>query len=32
VARQVLKDATRDHRYVLQRAGFFTRLPWPVTW
>jgi hypothetical protein len=32
VARQVLKDATRDHRYVLQRAGFFARLPWPLTW
>jgi hypothetical protein len=32
VAGQVLKDATRDHRYVLQRAGFFSRLPWPVTW
>jgi hypothetical protein len=31
-ATQVLKHATRDHRYVLQRAGFFTRLPWPVSW
>jgi hypothetical protein len=32
VAPQVLKEATREHRFVLQRAGFFTRLPWPVTW
>jgi hypothetical protein len=32
VAPGVLRDATRDQRYVLQRAGFYTRLPWPVTW
>ncbi|HET7038884.1 MAG TPA: hypothetical protein VFH97_03295, partial [Gemmatimonadales bacterium] len=32
IAGQVLKEATRDHRYVLQRAGFFGRLPWPLTW
>jgi hypothetical protein len=32
VAPQVLQEATREHRFVLQRAGFFTRLPWPVKW
>jgi hypothetical protein len=32
VAPQVLKEATREHRYVLQRAGFFARLPWRVSW
>ncbi len=31
-APKVLKDATREHRYVLQAAGFYARLPWPVTW
>ena len=31
-APKVLKDATREHRYVLQSAGFYDRLPWPVTW
>lgn len=28
----VLKAATKDHRFVLQRAGFYARLPWTVTW
>jgi hypothetical protein len=32
VAGQVLKEATHDHRFVLQRAGFYDRLPWPLTW
>lgn len=32
IAPQVLKDATREHRFVLQRAGFYERLPWPVSW
>jgi hypothetical protein len=32
VAARVLRDAARDHRYVLQRAGFFTHLPWSVHW
>jgi len=32
VAPTVLRDATRPHRYVLQRAGFYQRLPWPVSW
>src|SRR2546428_205480 len=31
-ATKVLKDATREHRYVLQAAGFYGRLPWRVTW
>ena len=31
-ALKVLKDATREHRYVLQAAGFYGRLPWQVTW
>ena len=31
-APKVLKDATREHRYVLQAAGFYGRLPWQVTW
>jgi len=31
-ASKVLKDATREHRYVLQAAGFYGRLPWQVTW
>ncbi|HUL49834.1 MAG TPA: hypothetical protein VLT79_07480 [Gemmatimonadales bacterium] len=28
----ILKDATREHRYVLQSAGFYTRLPWQIAW
>src|SRR5436309_3213094 len=31
-ALKILKDATREHRYVLQAAGFYGRLPWRVTW
>jgi hypothetical protein len=31
-ATKILKDATREHRYVLQAAGFYGRLPWRVTW
>jgi len=31
-APKVLKQATKEHRYVLQSAGFYGRLPWPVTW
>jgi hypothetical protein len=31
-APRILRDATREHRYVLQAAGFYARLPWPVTW
>jgi len=28
----VLKAATKDHRFLLQRAGFYVQLPWTVTW
>jgi len=31
-APKILKEATREHRYVLQSAGFFNRLPWQVAW
>jgi hypothetical protein len=31
-AADILKEATREHRYVLQAAGFYGHLPWPVTW
>ena len=31
-APQVLRDATREHRYLLQSARFYERLPWPVAW
>jgi hypothetical protein len=29
---KILEEATREHRYVLQSAGFYTRLPWQVAW
>ena len=32
MAPRVLQDATREHRYVLQAAGFYDRLPWRVAW
>jgi hypothetical protein len=31
-ALKILQEATREHRYVLQSAGFYTRLPWQVAW
>ena len=31
-APKILRDATREHRYVLQSAGFYSRLPWQVSW
>src|SRR5262245_29074312 len=31
-APRILKEATREHRYVLQSAGFYNRLPWRVAW
>ena len=31
-AAEVLKRATHDQRYVLQKAGFYDRLPWAVAW
>jgi hypothetical protein len=29
---RVLRDATRDHRHVLQGAGFYDRFPWSLDW
>ena len=31
-APDVLRAATKDHRFLLQRAGFYGQLPWTVTW
>jgi hypothetical protein len=31
-APRVLRQSTREHRYVLQATGFYGRLPWQVTW
>ncbi len=31
-APKVLQVATWEHRYVLQAAGFYRGMPWPVTW
>jgi hypothetical protein len=31
-APRVLRESTKEHRYVLQAAGFYARLPWPVSW
>src|SRR5207247_1846740 len=31
-APKILREAPREHRYVLQSAGFYGRLPWQVTW
>jgi hypothetical protein len=31
-APKILREATREHRYVLQSAGFYGRLPWQVSW
>lgn len=32
IAPIVLRDATREHRFLLQKAGFYDRLPWTVAW
>jgi hypothetical protein len=32
VAPAVLKEATREHRFQLQKADFYSRLPWTVDW
>ncbi|HYK82223.1 MAG TPA: hypothetical protein VEU55_03695 [Gemmatimonadales bacterium] len=32
IAPKILREATREHRYVLQSSGFYGRLPWQVTW
>lgn len=31
-APRILKEATKEHRYVLQSAGFYGHLPWQVAW
>lgn len=31
-APEVLKTATKDHRFLLQKAGFYGHLPWTVNW
>ncbi|HYL55138.1 MAG TPA: hypothetical protein VEU73_06135 [Gemmatimonadales bacterium] len=31
-APKILREATREHRYVLQSTGFYTRLPWQISW
>jgi len=28
----LIRDATREHRFLLQKAGFYERLPWTVSW
>jgi hypothetical protein len=32
VAPAVLKEATKEQRFLLQRAGFYERMPWTVHW
>lgn len=29
---QILQSVTRERRHVFQSAGFFQKLPWPITW
>jgi hypothetical protein len=31
-AERILRDATKEQRFMLQKAGFFARLPWTVRW
>ena len=31
-APRILQEATKEHRYVLQSAGFYGHLPWQVVW
>jgi hypothetical protein len=31
-AERVLREATREQRFVLQKAGFYAKLPWAVSW
>lgn len=31
-AAKVLRDATKEQRFVLQKAGFYQQLPWTVSW
>jgi hypothetical protein len=32
VAPAIVKEATREHRFALQKAGFYQALPWTVSW
>jgi len=32
VAPTIVRDATREHRFALQKAGFYQALPWAVSW
>ncbi len=32
VAATIVRDATKEHRFVLQKAGFYQTLPWNVSW
>jgi hypothetical protein len=32
IAPKVLKEGTREQRFVLQKAGFYGELPWAVRW
>jgi len=32
IAASVLKDATKEHRFMLQKSGYYGKLPWTVTW
>ena len=32
IAATVLKEATKDQRFMLQKSGFFGRLPWAIHW
>lgn len=32
IAPTVLRDATREQRFVLQKAGFYEQVPWAVRW
>ena len=32
IAANALRDATREQRFMLQKTGFFSRLPWAVKW
>jgi hypothetical protein len=31
-APKIVREATREHRYVLQSAGYYGRLPWQISW
>ncbi|MBI4502534.1 MAG: hypothetical protein HY700_15415 [Gemmatimonadetes bacterium] len=31
-AEKILREATKEQRFMLQKAGFFSRLPWAIRW